>query len=562
MFRHFILLALVLGLLASCNRGNDANQREKVFRYNQTGGLKSLDPALAGDRATVWATVQIFNGLFDLDENLHPHPALAETWTISPDEQTYTFKIRKGVKFHDNPCFAGGIGRELKAKDFVYSFKRILDPKTASTGAWIFRSCVMLKPDGYAADSAFIALDDYTLQVRLARKFPPFMELLTMPYAFVVPEEAVEKYGKEFRKNPVGTGAFMLTSPEQWQEGQSLTLIKNTNYWKRDFNGNRLPYLDVVQLQFIEDANQAFREFEAGKLDFITGLPENAKDLLDNTGKIKESYRKQYNIEKIPYMDTEYVGFQLSPENYGKDTAHPFLNLKFRQALSYAIDREALVLSLRNGIGIPGISGVTPAAIPSFDSTRVKGYSYDQRKALELLKEAGFAGGTNVPEIVLSTYSSDKPIAEFLQKQWEAIGLKVKIQQNQFVTHKDLVDNGKVNLFRGSWLGDYPDAENYFAMFYSKNLSPAGPNKTHYINKEFDKLYDEAQEKDDHEENHFLLYEFYHKMDQMIMDSAPVIVLYYDEILRVYNKNIIGLKTNNTNLLILETVDFKKADVE
>ncbi len=562
MFRHFILLAFVFGLLASCNRGDDANQREKVFRYNQTGGLKSLDPALAGDRATVWATIQIFNGLFDLDENLHPHPALAETWTISPDEQTYTFKIRKGVKFHDNPCFAGGIGRELKAKDFVYSFKRILDPKTASTGAWIFRSCVLLKPDGYASDSAFIALDDYTLQVKLARKFPPFMELLTMPYAFVVPEEAIEKYGKEFRKNPVGTGAFMLTSPEQWQEGQSLTLVKNTNYWKRDFNGNRLPYLDVVQLQFIEDANQAFREFEAGKLDFITGLPENAKDLLDNTGKIKEAYRKQYNIEKIPYMNTEYVGFQLSPENYGKDTAHPFLNLKFRQALSYAIDREALVLSLRNGIGIPGVSGVTPAAIPSFDSTRVKGYTYDQRKALELLKEAGFAGGAKLPEIVLSTYSSDKPIAEFLQKQWEAIGVKVKIQQNQFVTHKDLVDNGKVNLFRGSWLGDYPDAENYFAMFYSKNLSPAGPNKTHYIDKEFDALYDEAQEKDDHEENHFLLYEFYHKMDQKIMDSAPVIILYYDEILRVYNKNIIGLKTNNTNLLILETVDFKKADVE
>jgi peptide/nickel transport system substrate-binding protein len=562
MFRHFILLALVFGLLASCNRGNDANQREKVFRYNQTGGLKTLDPALAGDRATVWATTQIFNGLFDLDENLHPYPALAETWTISPDEQTYTFKIRKGVKFHNNPCFAGGIGRELKAKDFVYSFKRILDPKTASTGAWIFRSCVLLRSDGYAADSAFVALDDYTLQVRLSRKFPPFMELLTMPYAFVVPEEAVEKYGKEFRKNPVGTGAFMLTSPEQWQEGQSLTLVKNTNYWKRDFNGNRLPYLDVVQVQFIEDANQAFREFEAGKLDFITGLPENAKDLLDNTGKIKEAYRKQYNIEKIPYMNTEYVGFQLSPENYGKDTSHPFLNLKFRQALSYAIDREALVLSLRNGIGIPGVSGVTPPAIPSFDSTRVKGYTYDQRKALELLKEAGFAGGANVPEIVLSTYSSDKPIAEFLQKQWEAIGVKVKIQQNQFVTHKDLVDNGKVNFFRGSWLGDYPDAENYFAMFYSKNLSPAGPNKTHYINKEFDKLYDEAQEKDDHDDNHFLLYEYYHKMDQMIMDAAPVIVLYYDEILRVYNKNIIGLKTNNTNLLVLETVDFKRADAE
>ncbi|MGD1839516.1 MAG: ABC transporter substrate-binding protein [Thermonemataceae bacterium] len=556
MLRHLMFIAATIFLLSSCGKNSGENGAKKVFRYNQTGGLKSLDPAFAGDRATVWATSQIFNGLFDLDENLHPHPALAETWDISPDELTYTFKIRKGVLFQDNDCFPGGKGRELVAEDFVYSFKRILRPGTGSTGAWIFRNCVLTKSDGSAHDSAFVALNDHTLQIRLKRKFPPFKEILTMPYAFVIPEEAITKYGKDFRSNPVGTGPFML---KDWSEGESLTMEKNDNYWKKDPSGNKLPYIDAVIVKFIEDPNQAFREFEAGNLDFITGLPENAKELLGNKGQIKEEYRKKYNVEKIPYMNTEYIGFQLSSENY-KDTTHPFLNANFRKALNYAIDRDELIFSLRNGLGTPGVSGVTPVALPSFDSLRVQGYSYDQKKALEMLKQAGFPGGAGLPEITLHTYPSDKAIAEFIQKQWEAIGVKVGIEQNQFVTHKDMVDNGKVNLFRGSWLGDYPDAENYFAMFYSDNLSPAGPNKTHYINPDFDALYNEAQEKDDHSENHFLLYDYYHKMDQLIMNDAPVVVLFYDDILRVYNKEVTGLKTNNTNILMLETVDFKEAE--
>jgi ABC-type transport system substrate-binding protein len=493
-------------------------------------------------------------GLFELDENMHPTPSIAETWTYDSTKFTYTFKLRKGIHFHDNPCFPGSRGREVTAKDFEYSFKRITNTKTRSTGAWIFRDKVLMKPDGNVSDSAFVAIDNQTFQIRLSRRFHPFLEVLTMPYAFVVPQEAIEKYGEGFRANPVGTGAFRF---KEWREGESLILEKNPNYWKKDHNGGQLPYIDAVQVKFIEDPNQAFNEFEAGNLDFITGLPENAKNLLDK-GKVKEEYRKKYTIEKVPYMNTEYIGFQLNRENY-KDSTHPYLKKAFRQALSYAINRDEMIMSLRNGLGVPGISGITPNALPSFDSIKVKGYNYDPKKARELLKEAGFANGQGLPEIVLYTNSNDKEIAEFIQKQWSAIGVKARVEQNQFVKHQTMVDEGKVNLFRGSWLGDYPDAENYFSMFYSKNLSPVGPNKTHFMNKEFDALYDKAEGEDDHKENHFLLYEFYDKMDRQIVEESPVIVLFYDEILRIYSKSLVGLKTNATNILMLETVDFKKA---
>ncbi|MDX1902933.1 MAG: ABC transporter substrate-binding protein [Thermonemataceae bacterium] len=546
MIRPLFFLAVAAIFLASCGK-KDEQGGKKVFRYNQTGGLNSLDPAQARNRASVWATSQIFNGLMELDENMHPAPAIAETYDLDSTGTLYTFKLKKGIIFHDDPCFPNGLGREVHADDFVYSFKRIINPKTHSTGAWIFLGKVHPNPD-----SAFVAVDRYTLQIRLKSRFAPFLEVLTMPYAFVIPKEGIEKYADNFRSHPIGTGAFKF---KEWKEGEKLILTKNEHYWKKDLEGRKMPFIDVVQVSFINEPNQAYNEFVAGKLDFITGLPETAKEILDK-GKIKEEYRKKYNVEKIQYMNTEYIGFLLNPKKYS-DSTHPFLNKKFRQALSYAINREQLVLTLRNGLGTPGVSGITPAALPSFDSIRVKGYSYNLEKARQLLKEAGYEGGKGLPKLKINTYQTDKEIIEFVKKQWSEIGVDVTVESNQFVTHQKMVDEGNVTLFRGSWLGDYPDAENYFAMFFSENFSPVGPNKTNFKNATYDKLYKDAQgTQDNNEKNHLKLYEFYHQMDTLIVEEAPVIVLYYDEILRIYSKKLKGLKTNATNILFLENVDF------
>lgn len=239
------------------------------------------------------------------------------------------------------------------------------------------------------------------------------------------------------------------------------------------------------------------------------------------------------------------------------EKTNPLLNVKVRKALSYAINRKNLISFIRNGLGTPGNHGFVPDAISSFDSTQIGGYKIDIKEAQKLLKEAGYPQGKGFPEITLNTYTTDKEIGEFLQKQWdENLGIKVKIVTNQFATHKDMVDNAKVTFFRGSWIGDYPDAENFLAMFYSKNKSPSGPNKTHFNDQAYDKLFEEAHETD----NTFTRYTDYHKMDQIIMDNAPVIVLYYDEVLNLKQKNITGLKTNTMNTLVLEKVDIKSGN--
>ncbi|QCK16032.1 ABC transporter substrate-binding protein [Mangrovivirga cuniculi] len=556
MLRKLCYSLMILVLFASCGgddnvEGQNDLSGKKVFRYNQAEGLSSLDPAFARNQANIWATTQLFSGLFELTDELYTAPNLADTWKISDDGLVYTITIQKGVKFHDNECFPEGEGRELKASDFVYSFNRILDPATASTGAWVFRDKIKVDENGEIAEDWVKAIDDYTLEITLNEPFAPFLEILTMPYTFPVPKEAVDKYGKDFRTNPVGTGPFMLNT---WKENNTLIMVKNEDYWKKDINGKQLPYLDAVEVSFINDKNQELLTFQQGKLDFVSGILSASVDLiLNKDGEPKEEFEKEHNcqIYKEPYLNTEYIGFMMDKSVY-EDANHPFLNKDFRKALNYAINREELVSGLLNNLGRPGNSGIVPAALPSFDAEVVKGYEYNTKKAEELLKKSGY-DASEYPSFDLYTTIQSKDIIEYLKNQWNSIGVNVNIQINQVPQHQEMVDNSKVKFFRGSWLGDYPDAENYLSMFYSKYYAPAGPNKTHFSNEDYDSLYNVAKETTDG----FKRFDLYQKMDNIIVEEAPVIVLFYDEVVRLVHDNIQNLQSNPMNVLKLEKVDIQ-----
>ena len=387
MIRKLLFFIVITIGMYSCGPGGEnvtSNGEKKIFRYNQTGGLTSLDPAFANKRSNIWATTQLYNGLFSFSKNLDVHPELVKEWEISEDGRMYTFTIKSDIRFHDNPCFESGIGRELKADDFIYSFQRVL---STGTGAWVFNDKLLLDAEGNVSDTAFAKVDNYRFRIHLNRRFPAFLQILAMPYCYVIPQEAVEKYGKDFRANPVGTGPFVLT---KWDEKNTMLMAKNNHYWKKDTKGNPLPYLDVVQVSFIEDRNQEFRTFEKGDLDFVANLSETSRDeILEKNGEVKEQFSTKFNVDKIHYLNTEYIGFLLE----GTEESNPFMNPKLRKALSYSIDRKRLLSFLRNGLGTPGDYGVVPVALPSFDSTKVQGHPYNQRRAQELLKEAGYPGG-------------------------------------------------------------------------------------------------------------------------------------------------------------------------
>jgi ABC-type transport system substrate-binding protein len=541
------ILSFIVMISNSC-QPKTAKKEHKVFKYNQVDGLSSLDPAFARNQANIWATNQLFNGLVELDDNMMVKPSIAKTWEISGGGEVYTFYLRNDVYFHESECFnTENKTKKATAHDFVYSFNRILNPTTSSTGAWIFNDKVLRNSDGTISDTCFVAIDDYTLRIYLDNPFPAFLEVLAMPYAYVVPQEVVEKYAKEFRANPIGTGPFKF---KLWKENNSLVMLKNENYFKTDSAGNKLPYLDAVQVSFINDKHMALLNFKQGKLDYISGIDENSRDvILTRDGELKPEFTEKFIVEKTPYLNTEYLGFNID-DTLALNKDNPIMDIRVRKAMNYAIDKNKMITYVRNNLGIAANAGFVPNCLPSFDSTKVRGYSYNPEKAAQLLTEAGYANGKGLPEIILYTNATYKEMSEFLQKQWDEIGIKVTIEVNQFATHQELVDNSRVSFFRGSWLGDYPDAENYLAVFYGENFSPAGPNKTHFKNTRFDELYEQAKQ----ETNTKKRWAIYNEMDQIIIDNAPVVILYYDEILRITQKNIKGLKVNPMNMLRLEKV--------
>ncbi|WP_255474302.1 ABC transporter substrate-binding protein [Pontibacter qinzhouensis] len=540
-------MILFLLVLLSCSDGTKDETDKKVFKYNQPGALSSLDPAFARNQANIWATTQLYNGLVELDGELKIGPAIAHSWDVSEDGRSYTFYLRDSVFFHDHEVFPAGKGRKVTAKDFEYSFKRIIDPSTASTGAWVFNDKVLTDvTTGAISDTAFLAVNDTTFKIYLNEPFIAFLEILTMPYAYVVPQEAVAEYGKDFRAHPVGTGPFVF---KLWDEGNAIVLHKNPAYWRRDEQGLLLPYLDAVQISFITDRKSEFLTFMQGKLDFLSSITEGSRDMiLNNDGTVQEDFAGKFRVQKVPYLNTEYIGFQLDPAGL-KDPNPALQDKRVRQALSYAINKREMLAYFRNNIGLPGHSGIVPPSLPSYNDSLVRGYRYEPKKALELLQAAGFSAQHPL-QLRLSTVQEHKELAEYMQKKWAEVGVRVQIDINQAPAHQETVDNGRAPFFMKSWLGDYPDAENYLALFYSKNFSPAGPNKTHFKNTEFDRLYELAKLERDAKKRWAL----YQQMDQIVVEEAPVIVLYYDEVVRLTQNNVQGLVPNPMNTLNLERV--------
>jgi peptide/nickel transport system substrate-binding protein len=543
--KSLLLLASTLLVLLGCQSDGDNHQGKTVFRYNEASGISSLDPAFARGQADVWACNQIYNGLLQLDDSLKVRPCIAKGFTVSGDGLEYRFTLRNDVFFQHDESFIGGKGRAVTAHDFVYSFNRILDPKTLSPGTWVFNQ-VLRDLDGKAH---FIAINDTILSIRLAQPFPPFPGLLTMQYCSVVPKEAVERYGKEFRKNPVGTGPFKLF---YWEERVGLVLHRNSDYFERE-NGVQLPLVDAVSVSFLSDKQAAFMEFVKGKLDFISGIDASYKDeLLDRDGNLKGKYRAAFQMQKAPYLNTEYLGILMD----SKSETNPLKNLLIRKAINHGFDRERMIRFLRNGIGTPGIYGMVPPGMPGFDHSKVKGYQYDPTLSAKLLSEAGYPGGKGLPEITLSTTKEYQDLCEYIQGQLGELGIRIKIDVNQGATHREMVAKQKLDFFRGSWIADYPDAENYLSLFYKPNQAPAGPNYTHYGSQAFDSLFRYVIMNTNEAERN----EKYVAMDQMAMNDAPVVVLYYDQVIRLQGNHISGLGMNAMNLLSLKRVRIKSGD--
>ena len=552
MAKRGMCLILLTAFLAGCAKP-DPGSDQQVFRLNLDAGFTSMDPAFARNQANIWVTNQLFDGLVALNDTLQPVPAIAKDWQIDSSRTQYTFHLRQDVYFHPDSLLPSKAARKVTAHDFVYSFNRLLQAETASPGAWIFNDKLFIDTVNGQRQGSFKALNDSTLRIRLKQPFPPFLGLLTMQYCSVVPREVVAHYGKDFRRHPVGTGPFRLF---RYAKDERLIMHRYDDYYGTDEQGRPLPYLDAAVVRFIPNKQNAFLAFMQGKLDLISGIDGSFKDnLLTPDGRLDPGFKGQFRMQKLPYLTTEYLGIQMDPAAY-PDTGHPLQSPYVRQAINYGFDREQMLLYLRNDIGRPAQSGMVPPGLPAFDTSAVRGYAYNPEKASRLLRKAGYPQGRGMPTLTLNTTPTYLDLCLFIEKQLQELGIPLNVEVNKPSALRERMAQGKVRFFRGSWIADYPDAENYLALFASNNFTPDGPNYTRYADSVYDNLYKKAFTAPDRQAR----YKLYHRMENRVMQASPVIPLYYDEVIRLVQPDVRGLGTNAKNLLDLKTVK-KKASL-
>ena len=460
-----------------------------------------------------------------MDDQLNIIPSIAKKWEISENGKEYTFTIDTSIKFHPHPKLNN---RNVTAHDFEYSFNRLLDPENASPGTWVLDRV-----------ENFEALNDSIFKIDLKKPFNAFLGILTMKYCSVVPKDITEYYKEDFRSNPVGTGPFMF---KRWEENIKLVLRKNEDFFQKDENGNKLPHLEAISITFLPEKQSEFLQLIKGKIDFISGLDNSYKDeIIDSKGDLKESYINNVNMLRGPFLNTEYLAF------FMKSDKNEIKSELIRKAINIGFDKRKMIRFLRNGVGSPADGGFIPAGLPGHRINEINNYNPNLAKSYvnEYMKIYN-----SKPSLKLTTSSNYLIFCEYIQKELEKIGIEIIIDVIPGSALKQAKANGKLDFFRASWIADYPDAENYLSLFYSKNFTPNGPNYTHFSDPDFDLLYEYSLEETDAEKSKNI----YTKMDSLIISKSIIVPLFYDEVIRFVSKNVTGMKINATNLLDLRKV--------
>lgn len=538
-----------------------------VFRMNEVENFRNLYPLNVTEVTSHRIVNQIYEGLVKFSQkDLTIVPGIAERWESNENSTVYTFYLRKGVFYHDDACFPDGKGREVNAHDFKYCFDKLCQSDPSNQGFWVFKNrvkgadeCYQATYDGKQLEggvSGVTVVDDYTLKIELIQSFASFLHILGMPFTYVFPKEAVEKYGIEMRTKCIGTGPFKL---QEIKEDNAVILIKNQNYWGIDEFGNKLPYLDAIKFSFVKDKKSELLEFKKGNLDMIYQLPSEMIDEiimdLDKLDTNLTSEFKQFEVQIIPSLTLHYYGFL----NVDKT----FSNVDVRKAFNYAIDRRKIVDFTLQGEGVPATYGVVPPAFPDYDAQGIVGFDFDSDKAKYHLSKAGFPNGKNFPELTLQLNSGgtrNLQIAEVLQKMLkDNLNINVKLNVMPMAQHYENVETGKCIFWRAGWVADYPDPENFLTLFYGAHVPPkledrAYLNSYRYKSTVFDSLLNLALQTSERSER----YRLYKEADQQVIKDAVVIPLFYDENIRLLQPYVMNFDINAMEYRDLSKVYFDK----
>ena len=462
------------------------------FRIPLSAEPTTLDPALFSDIYAVQVANNLYDGLVQLDQNLNILPAIAKRWKISRDHRTYTFMLREDVKFHN--------GRKVTAEDFVYSFSRILDPSLKSPVASYFLSiegAQEFQDNTAGTVSGLRAVAPDQLEIKLAQPFAPFLSILAMINAKVVPQESI---GADFGKHPVGTGPFRFS---RWQTGENIVLEANPDYF------HDRPYLDQINFRVYSniDWEQIYADFQNGELDQAF-IPSGQYDRI--VGQASASADRPYTVLNKLGLNLVYVGMN--------QTVKPFDDVRIRQAINYAVDTVAIVQDIAKR-GTTPTKGILPPGVAGYDPNLV-GYTYDPQRARGLLEEAGYPEGQGFPAFELWTVSKSDSVhreLEAYQRYLAEVGLQVEIKiAENWQAFVEAINTQRAALFYAAWYADYPDPDNFL---YPLTHSQSKTNRMRFADAQVDRLLDQARVETDYLKRSQL----YQLIEQQVLAGAPMI---------------------------------------
>jgi len=458
-------LALMLGLAPAVAQEETLDPNAKqggAITVTYKDDVATLDPAIGYDWQN-WSMIKsLFDGLMDYEPGTtNLRPELAESYEISPDGKTFTFKLRKGVKFHN--------GREMTAEDVKYSLDRVTNPKTQSPGAGFFASVAGFDDvAGGKAESlsGVTVVDPSTIKIELSRPDATFLHVMAINFSHVVPKEAVEQYGADFGKHPVGTGAYKMA---EWTLGQRLVFERNPDYWRKG-----LPHLDKITFEIGQEPIVALLRLQKGEVDIAgDGIPPAKFQ------EVMADPEQKARVVEGGQLHTGYVTMNT--------TMAPFDNVKVRQAVNMAINKDRIVQMINNR-AVPANQPLPPS-MPGYDKSYA-GYAYDVEKAKALLAEAGHPDGFETQLFAMNTDPNPR-IAQAIQQDLAAIGIKASIQSlaqaNVIAAGGDKA--GAPMIWSGgmAWIADFPDPSNFYGPILGCGGAVAGGwNWAWYCNKELD----------------------------------------------------------------------------
>lgn len=486
----FLLPLLCLVLAAACR--TSAVKEAGVLYLRLNTNPTTLDPALIVDVTGATIAAKLFNCLVRFDQDLHLQPDLAERWEISPDGTSYTFHLRRGVRFSN--------GREVIAQDFKYSFERVLNRATRSPRVWVLdrlQGARTYQEGSVPEVTGIIVRGRYCLELRLEKPFGPFLSLLSLTNAAVVPREEVERWGPDFSFHVAGTGPYVL---EQWEHGRSVRLRANSEY----FEGP--PQLRGICYRILPEDLTTLVEFETGNLDCIRIPPPELRRYLSHP-------QWKHQVVEQPGLNIYYLGLNCQKP--------PLDDVRVRQAITLAIDREKMRTSVYERRGTLASGPVPPLLMPA-GSSPGKGYPYDPAQSRKLLQEAGYPQGFSLP-ITITNAPETLDLVEVVQHYLQQVGIKATILQLEWSSFKEAVAKGETSAFWLSWWADYPDTENFlYPLFHSSNWG-AGGNRAFYRNPDVDRMIEQAQEEPDATRR----MQEYQEAQARIVQDAPVVFFWH-----------------------------------